>query len=81
MAPSLAYIKNNYPFILDTAASQNSIGAVLSRIRDNQEVVIGYLRKRMGKTERNFCVTSIELLAVVKSIEHLFVFVWQTLSD
>ncbi|GBL99739.1 Retrovirus-related Pol polyprotein from transposon 297 [Araneus ventricosus] len=37
----------------------------------NEERVIAYFSKSLGKPERNYCVTRKELLAIVKSIEHL----------
>ncbi|GBN43089.1 Retrovirus-related Pol polyprotein from transposon 297 [Araneus ventricosus] len=36
----------------------------------NEECVIAYFSKSLGKPERNYCVTRKELLAIVKSIEH-----------
>ncbi|GBN99011.1 Retrovirus-related Pol polyprotein from transposon 297 [Araneus ventricosus] len=57
-------------FILDTDASNEGIGAVLSQKIGNEECVIAYFSKSLGKPERNYCVTLEELLAIVKSIEH-----------
>ncbi|GBO44664.1 Retrovirus-related Pol polyprotein from transposon 297, partial [Araneus ventricosus] len=57
-------------FILDTDASNEGIGAVLSQKIGNEECVIAYFSKSLGKPERNYCVTRKELLAIVKSIEH-----------
>ncbi|GBO18349.1 Retrovirus-related Pol polyprotein from transposon 297 [Araneus ventricosus] len=36
----------------------------------NEECVIAYFNKSLGKPERNYCVTRKELQAIVKSIEH-----------
>ncbi|GFT29869.1 retrovirus-related Pol polyprotein from transposon 297 [Trichonephila clavipes] len=57
------------PFILDTDASNESVGAVLSQEIDGQEFV-AYWSKCLSKPERNYCVTRKELLAIVKAIEH-----------
>ncbi|GBM96236.1 Retrovirus-related Pol polyprotein from transposon 297 [Araneus ventricosus] len=57
-------------FILDTDASNEGIGAVLSQNIGNEERVIAYFSKSLGKPERNYCLTRKELLAIVKSIEH-----------
>ncbi|GBL76562.1 Retrovirus-related Pol polyprotein from transposon 297 [Araneus ventricosus] len=57
-------------FILDTDASNEGIGAVLSQNIGNEERAIAYFSKSLGKPERNYCVTRKELLAIVKSIEH-----------
>ncbi|KAG8184468.1 hypothetical protein JTE90_002315 [Oedothorax gibbosus] len=57
-------------FILDTDASKEGIGAVLSQEVDGKERVIAYFSKSLSKPERNYCVTRKELLAIVKAVEH-----------
>jgi len=53
-------------FILDTDASQSSVGAVLSqRNSDGQEKVVAYASNRLSKCETKYCATRKELLAVV----------------
>lgn len=52
-------------FLLDTDASQNGIGAVLSQIQEGEEKVVAYASKKLSRAERNYCVTRRELLAVV----------------
>ncbi|GFS93394.1 retrovirus-related Pol polyprotein from transposon 412 [Trichonephila clavipes] len=69
-APVLAYPEIKKQFILDTDASHESIGAVLSQEIDGQECVITYFSKCLSKPKRNYCVTRKELLAIVKAIEH-----------
>ncbi|GFY06605.1 retrovirus-related Pol polyprotein from transposon 17.6 [Trichonephila clavipes] len=69
-APILAYPEIGKQFILDTDASHESIGAVLSQEIDGQERVIVYFSKRLSKPDRNYCVTRKELLAIVKAVEH-----------
>ncbi|GBN10661.1 hypothetical protein AVEN_207631-1 [Araneus ventricosus] len=56
--------------ILDTDASNEGIGAVFSQEIGNEECVIVYFSKILGKPERNYCVTRKELVAIMKSIEH-----------
>jgi len=55
----------NDQFILDTDASDCSIGAVLSQIQNDQERVVAYASRSLDRRERNYCVTRKELLAVV----------------
>ncbi|GBM36473.1 Retrovirus-related Pol polyprotein from transposon 297 [Araneus ventricosus] len=69
-SPILTYPRTDKEFILDTDASNEGIGAVLSQNIGNEERVIAYFSKTLGKPERNYCVTHKELLAIVKSIEH-----------
>ena len=69
-APILAYHLESEPFIIDTAASDSGIGAVLSQVQLGEERVIGYHSLRLDKTQRRYCVTRHELLAVVKGITH-----------
>ncbi|GFR07991.1 retrovirus-related Pol polyprotein from transposon 412 [Trichonephila clavata] len=68
--PILAYPETGKQFILDTDASCESIGAVMSQEIDGQERVIVYFSKCLSKPERNYCVTMKELLAIVKAVEH-----------
>ncbi|GBN04797.1 Retrovirus-related Pol polyprotein from transposon 297 [Araneus ventricosus] len=64
------YPRTDKEFILNTDASNEGIGAVLSQKIGNEECVIAYFSKSLGKPERNYCVTRKELLAIVKSIKH-----------
>lgn len=52
-------------FILDTDASNNAIGCVLSQVQENCERVIAYGSRALTTAERNYCVTRKEMLAVV----------------
>lgn len=69
-APILGYPSRHEKFVLDTDASKCSIGAVLSQVQNGKEVVIAYGSRRMSKSERNYCVTRQELLAIVWFTEH-----------
>ncbi|VEN61760.1 unnamed protein product, partial [Callosobruchus maculatus] len=48
----------------------------LEQIQDGREVVIGYFSKRLSKPERNYCVSRRELLAIVKSVEHFYKYLY-----
>ncbi|GFY27539.1 hypothetical protein TNCV_2071571 [Trichonephila clavipes] len=73
-SPILIYPQPDKPFILDTDASNESVGAVLSQEIDGQERVVAYWSKCLSKPERNYCVTRKELLAIVKAIEHFHLY-------
>ena len=64
-APILVFPDCSKPFILDTDASQDGIGAVLSQTHEGAERVVAYASRSMTKAERKYCVTRKELLAVV----------------
>ncbi|GFY09832.1 retrovirus-related Pol polyprotein from transposon 17.6 [Trichonephila clavipes] len=67
-APVLEYPEIGKQFILDTDASHESIGAVLSQEIDGQKCVIAYFSKCVSRPERNYCVIRKELLAIVKAV-------------
>ena len=70
-APVLAYPDFSKPFILDTDASDFGIGGVLSQKgNDGEEHVVSYASRSLSKTERRYCVTRRELLAVVVFTQH-----------
>ena len=60
-APSLVHSQNRGKFVLDTDASDEGIGAVLSQVQDGQEKIIAFGSKMQIKTERNYCITRGEL--------------------
>ncbi|XP_067939742.1 uncharacterized protein [Watersipora subatra] len=66
----LGYPDPSLPFILDTDASAEGIGGVLSQIQNGKERVISYYSKSFSPSERNYCVTRRELLAVIKCVKH-----------
>ncbi len=71
-APILAYPSSdpNDLFILDTDASNFGMGAVLSQVQDGTEYVIAYASKGLSRSQRNYCTTYRELLALVEFITH-----------
>ena len=49
------------------------IGAVLSVIRDNEEIPVAYYSKQLSPVEKNYTVTELECLAVVRAIDHFVI--------
>ena len=70
--PVLAFPNYTKPFILDTDASEQGIGAVLSQVHDDaKEHVVAYVSRLLRKPETKYCVTRRELLAFVEFTKHL----------
>jgi hypothetical protein len=69
-APILGYPQIGSKFILDTDASNEAVGAVLSQEQDGVERVVAYMSKALGKHEKLYCVTRKELLAVITALKH-----------
>ena len=63
--PILAMPTVEEMYVLDTDASNHSIGAVLSQIQSRDEWVIAYGSRTYGKAEINYRATREELLVVV----------------
>ena len=70
ISPILASPNFSKSFILDTDASDKSIGAVLSQNIEGKERVCAYASRTLSKSERKYCVTRKELLAVVHFIKY-----------
>jgi hypothetical protein len=68
-APVLAFPTVHGDYILDTDASHDTVGAVLSQMQDGFERVIAYASHKLSKAERSYCVTRKELLAVYKYVK------------
>ena len=60
----MALPANHEGYILDTDASLDTIGAVLSQVQDGKERVIAFGSRTLSPAERNYCVTDHELLAI-----------------
>ena len=66
----MAYPTDDGEFILDTNASLDMVGAVLSQVQDGVEHVIAYGSRTLSKPEQNYCVTDRELPAVRFFVEY-----------
>ena len=69
-APVLAYPTKEGQFTLDTDASHGCMGSVLSQIQDGQEKVIAYASNKFSQSQRQYCITRKELLAVHHFVNH-----------
>ena len=56
------------PFILTTDASFQAIAACLTQQQEGKEVTISFWSKTLNNAQRNYCITHLELLAVVEGI-------------
>ena len=74
--PLLIYPDLTQDFILDTDASGFGVGGVLSQFRDGREKVVAYASFGLRPTQRNYCTTKRELLAVVSMIHHFRHYLW-----
>ncbi len=55
---------------LDTDASEQGIGAVLSQMQGGVERPVAYFSRVLSRSEKQYCTTRKELLAVIKAIEY-----------
>jgi hypothetical protein len=69
-APVLAYPQPGVEYIVDTDASADGAGAVLSQCLGGEERVVAYYSKTFSTCQRNYCVTRRELLAVIMAVSH-----------
>ena len=79
--PSLAYANYKKPFKLLTDASENGLGAVLYKKKDNgTDHVIAYASWTLSKSERNYDAHKLEFLALKWSVRERFheYIVWWT---
>ena len=75
--PVLSYPSpDGQTFILDCDASNAAVGAVLHQLQDGEEKVIGYYSKCLSRSERKYCTTRKELVAVVKAIKYFHHFLY-----
>lgn len=64
-------IPNKYDlFVLDVDASNIAIGAELLQVVNNEEYVIAYASFSLQETQRKYCTTRKELLAIVRFTQH-----------
>ena len=64
----LAYPIREGKFVLDTNASDHGIGAVFPQLQDGMERPIAFASRTLSKSERNYCATHRELLAIAEFV-------------
>ena len=67
--PIVAFPDFDKEFLIFTDASNYGIGAVLSQIQDDKEVVIAYSSRHLNTAERNYSAIEREALAIVYGIK------------
>ena len=75
-APVLALPNDRDLYILDTDASYEAIGAVLSQVQEGQEKVICFGSRVCSDAEKNYNVTRKELLAMVHFLKMYRQYLW-----
>ena len=67
----LTYLNFDVDFVLETDACGNGQGAVLSQQQnDGVQHPVAYASRSMSLAERNYCVTELEMLAVIWTMQH-----------
>ena len=66
----MAFPNDDDLYILDYDAADDSIGCVLRQKQSNVEKIMAYGSQTLGKSERNYCATDQELLAVKYFMEY-----------
>ena len=70
-APVLSYPSFEKDFVLETDASIEGVGAVLSQRQDDEQLhPIAFASRSLSPAERNYSITELETLAVVWALSH-----------
>ena len=75
--PVLAYPDFTKDFVIETDASKQGLGAILSqRQEDNKLHPMAYTSRSVSVAEANYAITNLEILAVVWAITHFRYYVY-----
>ena len=69
-APVLTYPDPSRQYILNTDASNEAAGDVLSQMVEGEECVVAYYNETFSPPQRHYCVTRREWLTVVMAVNH-----------
>ena len=69
-APILGFPTEDGWFILDTDASLFAVGGILNQLQEDREVVIAFASRSLRLSQRRYCTTRREMLAVVVMWTH-----------
>ena len=69
-APVLSYPSFDHPYIVETDASIQGLGAILSQEQDGRIHPVAYASRSLSPPERNYGITELETLVVVWAISH-----------
>lgn len=75
-APALSNPLPDGRFIIATNASIVGVVGILSQLQKGRERVIEYFNKVLS-SKQNYCVITRKLIAVIKSIDHFYKFVYE----
>ena len=76
-SPVLAYPSFTRPFVLETDACLEGLGAVLSQQQDDGHLhPIAYASRALALSERNYRITELETLAVVWALSHFHFYLY-----
>ena len=76
-APVLAYPSFDRDFVLETDASIEGIGAILSQMQDDHKNhPVTYTSRALSPQERNYGITELETLAVVWAVTHFHTYLY-----
>ena len=76
-APVLAYPTFDQGFTLETDASIDGLGAILSQVQDDEQLhPVAYASRALNPHEANYGITELETLAVVWAMSHFHHFLY-----